>query len=59
MSRRSVAKIRTLVRNGYALMALVMAVFIGISRTVSRKMGPVAGWELSGYWREGSEFDLG
>jgi hypothetical protein len=35
-------------RNGYALMWLVLAVFIGISRTVSREMGPVAGWAVFG-----------
>jgi len=44
MSRRSAARIRSIIRNGYALMALSMAVIIGVSRTVGRWMGPTAGW---------------
>ena len=44
MSRRSAARIRLVIRNGYALMALSMAVIIGVSRTVGRWMGPTAGW---------------
>jgi hypothetical protein len=44
MSRRSAARIRSMIRNGYALMALAFAVIIGISRTVGRELSPAAGW---------------
>jgi len=44
MSQRSAAGIRFIIRNGYALLALALAIIFGISRSVGRELGPTSGW---------------
>ena len=44
MSRRSAAKIRSVIRKGYALMGVALAVILWITAMVGREFGPTAGW---------------